>query len=503
VAGFLVRLPLAACCGLLEYEIVSMSITIVGLGPGDPDLLTRRAWRVLSESKEIYLRTARHPGVEALPPAIYHNFDDWYDRATDFDSLYREIAEEIVKLGERPEGVVYAVPGHPLVGEMTVSLIQALAKERAVAVTVVDGLSFVEPTLAALHLDALDGLQLQDAVDVARMHHPQLDPDVPAILAQVYSRAVASDVKLTLANQYPDDHPVVLVHGAGTADETLERVALYEMDHSDKIGHLTSLYVPPLPQPGSFERFQETIAHLRAPEGCPWDRKQTHQSLREYLLEEAYEVLEALDADDPDALREELGDLLLQIVLHSQIAVEAGEFHMADVLATVNAKMIERHPHVWGNVQVSGAEEVVNNWDQIKREARDENGDRKSILEGVPKALPALAQAQAYQARAARVGFDWAKVQDVVTKLEEEIKELQAADTSEERRKELGDVLFSVVNVARWYDVDPEVALRETNQKFVRRFQYVEQKAGRDLKELTLQEMDALWNEAKVKEYSE
>ncbi len=477
-----------------------MTITIVGLGPGDPELLTRRAWRILGESKEVYLRTARHPGIEALPPTTYHNFDDWYDRAEDFDSLYREIAGEIVKLGERPQGVVYAVPGHPLVGEMTVSLIVALAKERAIPVTIVDGLSFVEPTLAALELDGLDGLQLQDAVDVARMHHPQLDPDVPAILAQVYSRAVASDVKLTLSNQYPDDHPVILVHGAGTADEELEHLALYEMDHSQKIGHLTSLYVPPLAQPGSFERFQETIAHLRAPEGCPWDRKQTHQSLREYLLEEAYEVLEALDGDDPDKLREELGDLLLQIVLHSQIAVEEAEFHMADVIGRVNAKMIERHPHVWGNVQVSSAEEVVNNWDQIKRQARDDNGSTRSILEGVPKALPALAQAQAYQSRAARVGFDWAKVQDVIAKLQEEIVELQTAGTDDERRKELGDVLFSVVNVARWYEVDPEVALRETNRKFVRRFNYIEQNAARDLKDLTLQEMDDLWNAAKAVE---
>ncbi len=479
-----------------------MTITIIGLGPGDPELLTRRAWRVLGESREVYLRTARHPGVEALPPTTYHNFDDWYDRADDFDSLYREIAEEIVRLGERPDGVVYAVPGHPLVGETTVSLIVALAKERAVPVTIVDGLSFIEPTLAALKLDGLDGLQLQDAVDVGRMHHPPLDPDVPAILAQVYSRAVASDVKLTLANQYPDDHPVVLVHGAGTPHEELEPVALYEMDHSQKIGHLTSLYVPPLAQPGSFERFQETIAHLRAPEGCPWDRKQTHQSLREYLLEEAYEVLEALDADDPDKLREELGDLLLQIVLHSQIAVEEAEFHMADVIAHVNAKMIERHPHVWGDVKVSGAEEVVNNWDQIKRHAQDD-GAKKSILDGVPKALPALAQAQAYQSRAARVGFDWAKIQDVIDTLQEEIRELQASENADERRKELGDVLFSVVNVARWYDVDPEVALRETNRKFVRRFRYIEQYADRDLKDMTLQELDDLWNAAKTEERTE
>lgn len=479
-----------------------MSITIVGLGPGDPELVTRRAWRVLSESREVYLRTARHPGIEALPANTYRNFDDWYDRAADFDSLYQQIAAEIVRLGHRPDGVVYAVPGHPLVGEMTVTLILRLAKEENIPVTIVDGLSFIEPTLAALGLDALDGLQLQDAVDVARLHHPQLNPDLPAILAQVYSRTVASDVKLTLANQYPDEHPVILIHGAGTPQEELEHVALHELDHSPKISHLTSLYVPPLPRAGSFERFQETIAHLRAPEGCPWDRKQTHQSLREYLIEEAYEVLEALDNDDPDALREELGDLLLQIVLHSQIAVEGGEFHMADVIEHVNSKMIARHPHVWGDVKVSGAEEVVANWDQIKREQKQNGDDRKSILDGVPKALPALAQAYSYQARAARVGFDWERIEDVAAKLHEEIKELEATDDPEERRRELGDVLFSVVNIGRWYEIDPEAALRETNRKFVRRFQYIEDHAERDLKELTLEEMDTLWNAAKATESS-
>jgi tetrapyrrole methylase family protein / MazG family protein len=486
-----------------------MGITIIGLGPGDPELLTRRAWRILGESQEVYLRTARHPGVDALPNAIYNNFDDWYDKAEDFDVLYRQIAEEIVMLGQRPEGVVYAVPGHPLVGETTVTLILTKAKDQAIPVTVVDGLSFIEPTLSALSLDALEKLQLQDAVDVARLHHPQLNPDQPAILAQVYSRTVASDVKLTLANQYPEEHPVILIHGAGTPDAELERIPLYEMDHSHKINHLTSLYVPPLPRSGSFEHFQETIAHLRAPEGCPWDRKQTHQSLREYLLEETCEVLEALDNDDPDALREELGDLLLQIVLHSQIAVEAGEFRMAEVIETVNTKMIERHPHVWGDVKVNNADEVVANWDAIKRKQKSEaagadpngaNGkqDKKSILDGIPKGLPALAQAQTYQARAARVGFDWPQIEGVLDKLKEELEELQAAIAPEERLEEIGDVLFSLVNLARWHDIDPEAALRETNRKFVRRFQYIEQHAERDLKEMTLREMDALWDEAKT-----
>ena len=303
---------------------------------------------------------------------------------------------------------------------------------------------------------------------------------------------------MTLANQYPDDHPVVLLHGAGTSDETLEEIPLYELDHSDRIDHLTSLYVPPLPVAGSFERFQETIAHLRAPEGCPWDRKQTHLSLREYLLEEAYEVLEALDNEDSEALREELGDLLLQIVLHSQIAVEEGEFSMADIIAMVNSKMIKRHPHVWGDVQVENADQVVANWEKIKQQEHTKQNTRQSILDGVPQALPALAKAEKLQSRAAKVGFDWPKIDEVYAKLSEELAEVQAATTDAERADEIGDVLFAVANIARWYNVDPEIALRKTTEKFARRFRYIEERAGRDLKDMTLAEMDALWDEAKA-----
>lgn len=484
-----------------------MSITIVGLGPGDPELLTRKAWRVLSEADEVYFRTARHPGVETLPIKRRHSFDDWYDQAENFESLYQRIAEAVVSLGARPEGVVYAVPGHPLVGETTVTLILSLAETQAVEVVIVDGLGFIEPMLATLGLDALNGLQIHDAVDIAAMHHPPLNPDVPTLLAQVYSAQVASDVKLTLANQYPEDHEVIIIHGAGTADAELEAVPLHELDQSELIDHLTSLYVPPVARKGSFEYFQEIIAHLRAPEGCPWDRKQTHESLRPYLLEEAYEVLETIDSDDPDALCKELGDLLLQIVLHTQIATEYGEFQMVDVIDHVAAKMIRRHPHVWGDVKVDGAEQVHANWDQIKQQERAAAGSveatPQSALDGVPRALPALAQAASYHERAARTGFDWDKIEDVWAKLTEELEEIKHAETPEARAEELGDVLTVVVNLARWYKVDPETALRNSNTKFARRFRGVEglaREAGRSLGEMTLAEMDVLWNQVKTQE---
>jgi tetrapyrrole methylase family protein/MazG family protein len=254
----------------------------------------------------------------------------------------------------------------------------------------------------------------------------------------------------------------------------------------------------------SFEQFQEVIAHLRAPEGCPWDREQTHRSLRQYLLEEAHEVLEAIDAGDSKALAEELGDLLLQVVLHTQIAIDDGEFRMGEVISYINRKLIRRHPHVWGDVAVSGAGDVLRNWEALKAEEQAENGgkQRESLLDGVPKGLPALLQAYQYQAKAAKPGFDWDKVEDVVAKVREEIDELAAADSDEEQAKEAGDLLFAVVNWLRWLKVEPESALREANAKFYRRFRYIEEAVaenGKPMKEHSLAELDALWDEAKGK----
>ena len=265
-------------------------------------------------------------------------------------------------------------------------------------------------------------------------------------MAQLYSRELATDVKLTLMNQYPEEHPVRLLHAAGTAAEEVEDMPLHAIDRSEKIAHLTALYVPPLAT-GALEEFQETVAHLRAPEGCPWDREQTHKSIRGNLLEEAYEALEALDRDDPAHLAEELGDLLLQILLHTQIATEAGEFRMADVVAGVDSKIRRRHPHVFGEVRVSGVEQVLRNWEEIKAGEREQEGkEERGLFGGVPLALPALEQAIGYQKRAARVGFDWPEISGVRAKLDEEIGELDAAQGEDEREAELGDLLFAAVN---------------------------------------------------------
>jgi tetrapyrrole methylase family protein/MazG family protein len=476
-----------------------MTITILGLGPGNPAHLTLEAWRVLEEADEVYLRTERHPTVASLPSQLsLHSFDHLYEEKADFAKVYEEIAARVLALGERPQGVIYAVPGHPLVGEASVQHILSLVRGRGLEIRIVEGLSFVEPVLTCLGLDAMEGLQLADATELAALHHPPVNPDRPTLVGQLYGRHLASSVKLTLMNLFPADHQVVLVRGAGTAGEKVTALPLYELDRSDEIDHLTTLYLPPLPEISSLESFQDIIAHLRAPDGCPWDREQTHQSLRSALLEETYEVLTTLDTDDMDALCEELGDLLLQILLHAQIAVEEGDFSMAQVIEKINAKIKHRHPHVFGDVVVSDAAEVTINWEEIKREEKGEA--RGSMLEDVPPTLPALAQAQSYQRRVARVGFDWPNVEGVVAKVAEEMEELRRTSDAAEREEELGDLLFSLVNLARWLKVDAESALRAANARFAHRFAAMEdlcRQRGQHLADLSLAELDALWEEVK------
>lgn len=480
-------------------------ITLLGLGPGDPDLLTRQAWQVLEGAAEVVVRTLQHPTVAGFPPHLrLRSFDDIYDAAQDFEAAYEQMITTVLELGRRPGGVIYAVPGHPFVAEATCPEIARRARQEGLAVRVVEGISFMEPVFSALGLDPFAGLTLVDALDLARAHIPTFPPDRGALVAQLYSSHVAADVKLTLMEVYPEEHPAYLAHAAGTPQQEVEALALYQIDRSPKVGLLTALYLPPLGPATSFEAFQEVIAHLRAPEGCPWDRQQTHLTLRPYLLEETYEVLSALDAQDPQALKEELGDLLLQIVLHAQIAAENGDFTMAQVLQSVNTKIVFRHPHVFGDVRVEGVEGVLANWERLKSEERARNGAApQSILNGVPAALPALIQAEQYQKRAARAGFQWLDLQSAVAKVQEELKEVVAAQSVEEQAVEIGDLLFATVNLAVECGCDPESALRLANARFRRRFEHIEAQArrlGKAVSDLSLEEMLAFWQDAKGSE---
>ena len=477
-------------------------ITLLGLGPGDPAKLTREAWDLLSSVGQVWLRTRQHPTVVGLPPALkIHSFDDLYENGDSFETVYSAIVEKVLDLGKSPHGVVYAVPGDPFVAEATCPEIARRAGVLNLPLKIVSGISFLESAFAAIGLDPYPHLVLMDAIELSQAHIANFPPDMPVLIAQVYSRLVAAEVKVTLNTVYPDEHSVCLVHAAGTVDEFVEDLPLYEIDRSEHIGLLTVLYVPPLGEGTSFEAFQEVVAHLRAPGGCPWDREQTHATLRTHLMGEAYEALAAMDSGEPAEMAEEFGDLLLQIVLNAQIAAEEGEFTMADVLRGIYDKIIRRHPHVFGDVTLDGVQGVLKNWEKLKAVERA-NGQKpeKGLLDGVPLALPALSQAQEYQDRAARVGFDWKEVSGVLDKIAEEIQEVREVTNEQELIAELGDLFFAVVNLARWKNVDAESALRETSMRFKKRFAYVEKGAklqGRKLTEMSIDEMEALWQDAK------
>ena len=251
---------------------------------------------------------------------------------------------------------------------------------------------------------------------------------------------------------------------------------------------------------GQFQTLMDIVERLRAPGGCPWDREQTHQSLKRNLVEEAYEVLEAIDQDNPKLLSEELGDLLVQVAFHADIAREAGEFQLADVITQINRKLVRRHPHVFGDARVSDAREVERNWERIKAEERQEKGEERSVVDGIPKDLPALSYAQLMQDRVARVGFEWDDVSGVLDKIEEEVQELREAVTNVEKTHELGDIFFAVVNLARWLDIQAEDALRQANRRFQWRYTKMEKLArerGMDFAGLPLDRKEALWQEAK------
>jgi tetrapyrrole methylase family protein/MazG family protein len=441
-----------------------MDITIIGLGPGDGSLLTIEVRELLDGADEIYLRTLRHPAVASLPRHLtVHSFDHLYEAEDEFTAIYEEMAKQVLELGRRPQGVVYAVPGHPLVGEESVRRILALAEKEGLEVKVMVGISFIEAALVPLGIDPLDGLQIVDAALLANRLHPNLDPDLPALAGQLYNRRLAAEVKLTLLNLYPAEHLVTLLRSVGTSEAAKETLPLGELDHLENIDHLTSLYVPPLPNLSSISTFHDIVARLRAPGGCPWDREQTHRTLRPHLLEETYEVLKALDEEDDVALREELGDLLLQIVLHTQIAAEEGSFTLAQVLETIIAKIVRRHPHVFGDVEVADADEVLRNWQAIKR---GEKGHVEEPLWGMPLSMPALNLALRAQERAEREGIASPSEEELLSDIHSRLDHLREIDDKEDASQELGQVLFSLANLGRLLSLDPESALRSATMGF-------------------------------------
>jgi tetrapyrrole methylase family protein/MazG family protein len=480
--------------------VTTPRIVVVGLGPAGPEYVTEHTRAEIARVAHRYLRTDRHPSASLVPDA--DTFDDVYEAADTFADVYAEIADRLAAAAQLHGEVLYAVPGSPLILERTV---RALRTDQRIECTIHPAMSFLDIAYARLGIDPVEAnVTLVDghefAIAAAGMAGPLL-------VAHTHANWVLSDIKLAVENATGDE-PVVILQRLGSPDERITHTTWAELDRTVEADHLTSIYIPHLAAPVGSElvRFHQLARTLR--EQCPWDQEQTHQSLVRYLLEETYEVVDALHALDPedpttdDALIEELGDLLYQIEFHATIAEQEGRFTMADVAQGVHDKLVRRHPHVFGDVVADDTHTVLANWDLIKQQEKG----RTSVFEGVPHSLPSLSYADAVQRKAAKVGFDWPDVDGAWPKIEEEAAEVRAAvhaaDTAAVR-DELGDLLFAVVNVARHLGVEPEAALRAATLKFRRRFEQVEvlaRERGLVLQTAGLEALDTLWAEVKTGE---
>jgi tetrapyrrole methylase family protein/MazG family protein len=481
-----------------------MSITVVGLGPSDlSHLAPRQSDLLFHPDTHVILRTLRHPAAEELSGVrTVETCDDLYEAFQDFDDVYEAIVQRIITAASDSD-VVYGVPGSASVGERSVSALQRAATELGIDVIVVPGLSFLDLAYTACGIDPIaDGLQVLDA----RALSDPLPLHLPTLITQVDSPLRASDVSVALGRTLDPDHPVTVLDRLGDRDEAVERLtvgALATYEASER----TTVFVAATPS--GLLGLIATNRVLRVE--CPWDKKQTHHSLLTHLLEEAYETADAIGhlplaapGGEPDfgayaEVEEELGDLLLQVIFHATLAAETGAFDVDEVAEGIRRKLVARHPHVFGDVQVQDADEVLANWEQIKQDEKR----RESLMDDVPEGMSGVARAMKVQKRARSVGFDWKDGDDVFGALQFEIGELHGARDEADRLHEVGDVLFTAINLSRHMGIDPETALRMSVDRFMSRFRKMEtafSSASTKMADASPAEFDIAWGAAKADE---
>lgn len=489
-------------------------ITVVGLGPGGTSHVTAETLDAIDRIERRHLRTERHPtaGLVTDAPGGAVTHDDVYDSADTFDDVYATIVERLVADARERGEILYAVPGSPLVLERTVAALREWASgaDAGVALDVLPAMSFLDVAWARLGVDPVEARAT--LVDGHTFAEASAGLHGPLLVAHVHADWVLSEIKLARDEGAVDadgDERVVALQRLGTPDESIVETTWDALDRDVDADHLTTLWIPRLGVPvgAEYVRFHRLARTLR--EQCPWDVEQTHESLVPYLLEETYEVvdaLHALDPDDPstdDDLVEELGDLLYQIEFHATIAEQEGRFTIAEVAQGIHDKLVRRHPHVFGDTVADDTGTVLTNWDDIKRAEKQARG-RTSIFDGIARSMPSLSYAAAVGTKASKVGFDWPDVSGALPKVSEEIAEVDAAIAGgdpAEIVEEIGDLLFATVNVARHVGIDPELALRAASDKFRTRFEKVEELAverGIDLRAADLSTLDALWDEVKA-----
>lgn len=498
-------------------------VVVVGLGPAGADLVLPAARSALSRTSR-FVRTARHPAVAELAAEgfTFESFDELYERSASPQEVYEGVCARLLAAAEAGD-VCYAVPGSPNVGEATVALLRQALGDR---LEVVPGLSFAELAWARLGVDPTDGARVADGKAL-----PAALPAGPLLVSHCHSRLVLSDVKLALLERLDGEARVTVLQRLGLPEEAVFTLPLADLDRDVEPDHLTSIFadVPPGGPGAAWERLVGLIERLRAPGGCPWDAEQTHHSLARHLIEEAYEVIEAIEAlpaSAPggveavpegayEALEEELGDLACQVVFHATFAREAGAFTITDVVSGIHDKLVRRHPHVFGTVEVSGADQVVANWEHIKRAEKAgrrglEGGDaagRASLMDDVPRALPSLLHAHKLYRKASSAGLGGGTAAEVVVRAVAELESLGALLTgggpktavAGEAEERVGEALAALVYLARLAGIDAESALRGWAARFRARFEALERLAaaqGEPLERLGTPTLTALWEEA-------
>ncbi len=512
-------------------------IVVGGLGPAGPELITAEVGELLIRIPRVRLRTGVHPAAEFISAPT---FDAVYEDAETFEEVYGRIVDSLVEEAHEHGQVLYLVPGSPAVAERTVELLRERlgggptgaeeASGRAgIDLEILPAVSFTDLAWNRLGVDPMaTGARL---VDAHRFDVVAGSGGGPLLVTQCSSRQVLSDIKLSSegllrpADAEPGTPPVpaevTILHHLGLPDEVVVTVPWAELDRTVEADHLTSVWIPEMPPTVAsvMAEFDELVARLRRE--CPWDRSQTHQSLTRHLIEETYELVEAIDAlpegggvvgrasaaevigqemtggppEAADHLAEELGDVLLQVFLHSTIATEEGWFDLTEVVLGIRDKLIYRHPHVFGSLDVDDATEVLSNWEQLKSAEKQRSG----VMAGLP-ALPTLSLATKMASKARRAGFRWDDVGPAWAKVGEELDELRNAGNGGQRTEELGDVLLALVVLSGHLEVDPDTALRRALAKFRRRFEHMElelAETGRGFEELDPAELLALWNRAR------
>ncbi|MBM7623887.1 nucleoside triphosphate pyrophosphohydrolase [Sporohalobacter salinus] len=490
---------------MLESELGRLKI--IGLGPKGINNLTLQAYRKLKQVDKLFVRTDKHSVISYLEKEEgidFITFDELLICDYDFDQLVDEIFKQLQDNLDKNIDIGYAVPGNPLVGDKLINeLLVKLSNERIEVIPGIDSLQLLKNNLE------LDSNSVQ-VIDSFGFKSEEIDVEKDLVITNISNQKTVFQLKKELLEIYPPDHSIQVIESGVNYTIKNSKFLLCNLDDLEDIEELINFYIPALTERldigldklGSLKTLVKVVAKLRSPEGCPWDLEQTHLSLRPHLIEETYEVLERIDLNDTAGLCEELGDLLLHVVFHAQLANEKDDFNIEDVIRSISEKMIRRHPHVFGAKDLDTSDEVIEEWEAIKATEKKSEETKESILD-ITRGLPALMEAQQIQSKAAKVGFDWKKIEGAVDKLKEELEEFEEAliaDQKDRVREELGDLLFAIVNVGRFLDLDLELVLHDASCKFKNRFRYIEEKTINDeLNKMSLNELEELWQKAKIK----